>query len=75
VVVAPALKKNIPNTGKAREHIVLKPNRPPFITILTLVRDAAAKLQNGVGTRADICEFLKQSQYIAEDIPEKKIKY
>jgi len=29
------------------------------VTILTLVRDAASRLANGVGTRADICELLK----------------
>ncbi|KAH8024585.1 hypothetical protein HPB51_025570 [Rhipicephalus microplus] len=30
------------------------------------MRDAAARLPNGEGTRADICELLKDSQYLAE---------
>jgi nuclear factor related to kappa-B-binding protein len=34
---------------------LLKSERPACVTILTLVRDAAARLPNGVGTRADIC--------------------
>jgi nuclear factor related to kappa-B-binding protein len=53
---------------------LLKTERPSYITILCLVRDAAAKLPNGVGTRADICELLKESQYINENIPDKKIQ-
>uniref|UniRef100_A0A336LWB3 CSON005634 protein n=1 Tax=Culicoides sonorensis TaxID=179676 RepID=A0A336LWB3_CULSO len=49
---------------KARGHNMLAPNRPNYVTILTLVRDAAARLPNGEGTRAEICELLKSSQYI-----------
>ena len=66
-VVAPLFKKNKPNPTKAREHPLLKPNRPSYITILSLVRDAASKLQDGVGTRADICDLLKDSQYLKEN--------
>jgi len=51
----------------------LRKDRPSFITILSLVRDAAARLPDGVGTRADICELLKESQYINEDIPDDKL--
>lgn len=36
------------------------------MTILALVRDATARLPNGEGTRADICQLLKDSQYIRE---------
>jgi hypothetical protein len=42
------------NLNKAREHSLLVSNRPPFVTILTLVRDAAARLPNGEGTRAEV---------------------
>jgi hypothetical protein len=35
--------------------------RLPYITILSLGKDAAAKLVGGEGTRADICELLKES--------------
>ncbi|XP_013784419.1 nuclear factor related to kappa-B-binding protein-like, partial [Limulus polyphemus] len=51
--------------NKAREHSLLVSDRPPFVTILSLVRDAAARLPNGEGTRADISELLKDSQYLA----------
>uniref|UniRef100_A0A2L2YQN5 Nuclear factor related to kappa-B-binding protein n=1 Tax=Parasteatoda tepidariorum TaxID=114398 RepID=A0A2L2YQN5_PARTP len=51
--------------NKAREHSLLTSDRPPFVTILSLVRDSAARLPNGEGTRADICELLKDSQYLA----------
>ena len=73
VVVAPVCKKS-GVTSKPREHYLLKPERPSFITILCLVRDAAAKLPNGVGSRADICELLKESQYINENVADKNIK-
>ena len=59
VCVAPLGKRQ--GNAKPREHILLKKERPPYITILSLVRDAAARLPLGVGTRADICELLKES--------------
>ncbi|XP_055594036.1 nuclear factor related to kappa-B-binding protein [Uranotaenia lowii] len=55
----------VPGISKARGHNMLVADRPNFVTILTLVRDATARLPNGEGTRADICELLKSSQYIS----------
>ncbi|XP_053679037.1 nuclear factor related to kappa-B-binding protein [Anopheles nili] len=55
----------VPGISKARGHSMLVADRPNFVTILTLVRDATARLPNGEGTRADICELLKSSQYIS----------
>lgn len=54
-----------PAATKARDHNTLIADRPNFVTILALVRDAAARLPNGEGSRWDICELLKSSQYIA----------
>lgn len=54
-----------PAASKARDHNTLIAERPNFVTILALVRDAAARLPNGEGTRWDICELLKSSQYIS----------
>lgn len=54
----------IPAMTKARGHNMLTQDRPSFVTILTLVRDATARLPNGEGTRTEICELLKSSQYI-----------
>jgi nuclear factor related to kappa-B-binding protein len=49
VVVAPAVKKvTTGSSSKAREHILLKNERLSYITILCLVRDAAARLPNGI---------------------------
>ena len=72
-VVAPACKKLSDSTAKARDHYLLKPERPAVVTLLSLVRDAAAKLPNGFGTRNDICELLKESQYINTDVSEEKM--
>lgn len=56
--------------AKARGHNMLSADRPNFVTILSLVRDATARLPNGEGTRADICELLKSSQYISSTAPD-----
>ncbi len=41
--------------NKARDHPFLKKERPPQATLLSLVRDAASWLPDGVGTWADVC--------------------
>jgi len=58
------MRKQYLVNNKARDHPSLKKDRPPAVTILSLVRDAAARLPDGVGTRADICSLLKDSQYL-----------
>jgi nuclear factor related to kappa-B-binding protein len=74
-VVAP-LKRIIQQTGnnKAREHHLLRDNRPSYVTLLTLVRDAASRLPGGVGTKADVALLLKDSQYIVQDQPDEKYR-
>ncbi len=37
------------------------------------VRDAAARLPNGEGTRADICELLKDSQFVSENTNDSQV--
>lgn len=59
--------------SKARDHPLFKDNRPPYITILSIVRDAASKLPNGSGTRADISQLLRESQFIVENISDSKL--
>lgn len=39
-----------------------------FHFLMSSVRDAAARLPNGEGTRAEICELLKDSQFLAPDV-------
>ncbi|EDV93539.1 nuclear factor related to kappa-B-binding protein [Drosophila grimshawi] len=50
--------------NKARGHAIMVDDRPPYVTILTLVRDATARLPNGEGTRSEISELLKCSQFV-----------
>ncbi|KAL0375149.1 UNVERIFIED_CONTAM: Nuclear factor related to kappa-B-binding protein [Sesamum radiatum] len=73
--VAP-LRKNYSNKAfaKSRGHYIFKDNRPPQFSLLSLVRDAAARLPGGMGTRADICDLIRDSQYVIENIPEKTVK-
>lgn len=65
---------HIPALTKARGHSMLTTDRPSFVTILTLVRDATARLPNGEGTRTDICELLKSSQYISPTASEQVLQ-
>ena len=37
------------------------------------MRDAAARLPNGVGTRIMICELLKESQYITDGVTNERL--
>ena len=44
-----------------------------MVTLLALVRDAAARLPGGEGSRADVCELLKESQYVIDGVNDVQI--
>ncbi|KAJ8631449.1 hypothetical protein MRB53_024772 [Persea americana] len=71
--VAPLRRCGGKPTSKARDHFILKPDRPPHVTILCLVRDAAARLPGSIGTRADVCTLLRDSQYIVEVVSDAQV--
>ena len=68
--VAPLGKKT---GGKAREHFILAPDRPTSVTLLALVRDAAARLPGGEGSRTDVCELLKESAFLVDGVNDAQI--
>ncbi|XP_042511037.1 uncharacterized protein LOC122086341 [Macadamia integrifolia] len=72
-IVAPLRRCGGKPTSKARDHFMLKPDRPPHVTILCLVRDAAARLPGSIGTRADVCTLIRDSQYIVENVSDAQI--
>ncbi|GMG98217.1 hypothetical protein Nepgr_000057 [Nepenthes gracilis] len=72
-IVAPLRRGGGKPAAKARDHPMLKRERPPHVTILCLVRDAAARLPGSVGTRADVCALIRDSQYIVEDISDAQV--
>ncbi|KAA8549537.1 hypothetical protein F0562_001445 [Nyssa sinensis] len=72
-IVAPLRRCGGKPTSKARDHFMLKRDRPPHVTILCLVRDAAARLPGSIGTRADVCTLIRDSQYIVEDVPDAQV--
>ena len=43
------------------------------MTLLCLMRDAAARLPFGVGTRYDICELMRDSQYLIHSATQEKL--
>ncbi|KAA8493386.1 Nuclear factor related to kappa-B-binding protein [Porphyridium purpureum] len=65
-VVAP-LRRGPGQAGvRPRDHFLLKEDRPSIVTILCLVRDAASRLPHGRGTRLEIDDLLRESQYLRE---------
>jgi len=52
---------------KMKNHPLLKIPRPAYVTVLSLVRDAVSRLPNGEGTRLDILELLKDSQFLVPE--------
>ncbi|CAL0324229.1 unnamed protein product [Lupinus luteus] len=72
-IVAPLRRCGGKPTSKARDHFMLKRDRPPHVTILCLVRDAASRLPGSIGTRADVCTLIRDSQYIVEDVSDAQI--
>ncbi|CAD5110971.1 DgyrCDS324 [Dimorphilus gyrociliatus] len=66
-------KKEESGSKEARDHSILTKDRPHYVTILTLVRDAVARLPNGEGTRADICELLKDSQFLLPNVSDSQL--
>ncbi|KAJ9185017.1 hypothetical protein P3X46_004695 [Hevea brasiliensis] len=72
-IVAPLRRCGGKPTSKARDHFMLKRDRPPHVTILCLVRDAAARLPGSMGTRADVCTLIRDSQYIVEDVSDAQV--
>ncbi|KAI8573656.1 hypothetical protein RHMOL_Rhmol01G0294100 [Rhododendron molle] len=72
-IVAPLRRCGGKPTSKARDHFLLKRDRPPHVTIRCLVRDAAARLPGSIGTRADVCTLLRDSQYIVEEVSDAQV--
>lgn len=72
-IVAPVCKKVTQMNIKPRDHVLLKPDRPGYLTILCLIRDAASRLPDGVGTRADVCQLARDSGYIVDSISDSQI--
>eukprot|EP00897_Mesotaenium_endlicherianum_P010951 jgi/Mesen1/9885/ME000070S09175 len=71
--VAPIRRMSSKATAKARDHAMLKASRPAHVTVLCLVRDAAARLPRGVGTRADVCALLRDSQFFVAATPDAQL--
>jgi len=60
-VVGPCIRKRAQMRSAPIHHAILKLERPPFVSILTIVRDAVARLPDGVGTRLDVMELCRES--------------
>lgn len=65
-IVSPLKRGPALDGGRPREHDLLRNERPSHVTILCIVRDAASRLPKNRGTRAEICELLRDSQYLRD---------
>jgi hypothetical protein len=65
-IVCPLKRGPALDGGRPREHDLLRNERPSHVTILCIVRDAASRLRGNRGSRADICDLLRDSQYLRE---------
>ncbi|BFG36079.1 hypothetical protein CerSpe_223530 [Prunus speciosa] len=71
--VAPLTSCSAKPSYRNRDHFMLKADRPPHITNLCLVRDAAARLPGSIGTREDVSTLVRHSQYIVEDVSDEQL--
>ncbi len=67
-IVGPVYRKKAQIQSKPREHLFMKSERPAAANILAIVRDAASRLPDYVGTRSDVAELCKWSQYLADNL-------
>ena len=56
-----------------RDVSYLRSDRPAWLSSHSLVRDAGARLPDGRGSRGDICILVKDSQYLAPNLPDKEL--
>ncbi|VDP93488.1 unnamed protein product [Echinostoma caproni] len=71
---APLVARSYPMQSRAREHPLLRPDRPNFVSLAEIVRDAVACLPNGEGTRADITTLVQNSGYLLPSFDQRKLQ-
>lgn len=59
---------------KMKDNSFLIQDRPSCVSLPILVRDAAARMPNGEGTRNDISKLLKYSQYLLPNLSESVVE-
>lgn len=59
---------------KMKDNSFLTHQRPYCVTLGNLVRDAAARLPNGEGTRSDISKLVKYSQYLLPNLSDSVVE-
>lgn len=76
-VVAPVFRDGSGNRMRAalsaRDHPLLRNDRPPWVSISEIVRDAVARLPNGEGTRPEIAMLVQDSGYLVTSFNFKQV--
>ncbi|KAK4474858.1 hypothetical protein MN116_001972 [Schistosoma mekongi] len=66
--------RNWSGHSKARDHPLLRLDRPMFVSLAEIVRDAVACLPNGEGTRADITTLVQNSGFLLPNINPRQLQ-
>ena len=66
--VAPIIRNRNQLKSVPSNYPLLINNRPPQASLLAIVRDAASRLPDSVGTRSDVALLMMDSQYIAPGV-------
>ena len=67
-LVAPIIRNRAQLKGVASRYFLLKNERPPQASLLALIRDAASRLPDNVGTRSDVALLMMDSACIAPGV-------
>ncbi|CAH8681408.1 unnamed protein product [Schistosoma rodhaini] len=66
--------RNWSSHSKARDHPLLRLDRPMFVSLAEIVRDAVACLPNGEGTRADITTIVQNSGFLLPNVNPRQLQ-
>ncbi|CAH8663407.1 unnamed protein product [Schistosoma curassoni] len=66
--------RNWSGNSKARDHPLLRLDRPMFVSLAEIVRDAVACLPNGEGTRADITTLVQNSGFLLPNVNPRQLQ-
>ncbi|KAH8868407.1 Nuclear factor related to kappa-B-binding protein [Schistosoma japonicum] len=66
--------RNWSGHSKARDHPLLRLDRPMFVSLAEIVRDAVACLPNGEGTRGDITTLVQNSGFLLPNINPRQLQ-
>lgn len=72
-IVAPVCKKLPLLPLRPKDSQFLKTEKLPYVSLAFIVKDAVARLLDGVGTRTDVSLLVRHSQYLRENTSDREL--